>query len=173
MAAVLEKEPVLEATLPQEVELRLKRLLVIVDGSAQTGSVLDYVIRHAVTGAPVEAILLYVQPASPGNVVVPPPAAGSGLDHPERVEQCAKRIIRRAARRLAHLGIVHRERIETGDPAATIVRCADEEQCDLIVLAEPEPSSVAELLARQIGVSTSSLLQRVVREAAMPVVIAN
>ena len=171
MAAVLEKEPVLEASLPKEVELRLKRLLVIVDGSAQTSRVLDYVIRHAVTGAPVEAILLCIQPAPQGPGIVPHPAAGSELDLPEPVGPCAKRIIRSAARRLAHLGIVHRERVETGDPAATIVRCAAEEQCDLIVLAEPEPGP-ADRLARRVGVATDSLFQRVAREAAMPVVIA-
>lgn len=46
------------------------------------------------------------------------------------------------ARHLDAAHIPHRDRLELADPTETIVKCADQENSDLIVLAEPRPGVV-------------------------------
>ena len=68
--------------------------------------------------------------------------------------------------------IAHKRRIELGHPAETIVRCAEEEHCDLIVLAEPKPGAVREWLMRNAGIAVASAASVLVHFAGVPVVIA-
>lgn len=137
-------------------EIRLKRVLVVVDGSEQMARVLEYVISHAVCRAPIDAVLLYIQP--PEKRGTPPSGPGSRGD-------CGRLALSSAAHRLDHVGIVHRERVEVGDPGVAIVKCAEEERCDLIVFADTERSPSGEPLEWRAGLAVRSMLKQAVHKA--------
>ena len=59
-----------------------------------------------------------------------------------------------------------------GDPAPTIIKCAREEACDMIVLNDPNPGVVAGKLTREMANSEGSVSQRVAHLSDVPVVIA-
>ncbi|MFZ1882192.1 MAG: universal stress protein [Rhodoplanes sp.] len=131
-------------------------MLVVVDGSEQMARVLEYVISHAVCRAPIDAVLLYIQP--PEKRGLPPGGPGSRGD-------CGRLALSSAAHRLDHVGIVHRERVEVGDPGVAIVKCAEEERCDLIVLADTERSPLGEPLEWRAGLAVRSMLKQAVHKA--------
>ena len=88
------------------------------------------------------------------------------------INDLGKRAVTSAARHLEAANIAHKDRIELGDPAETIVRCADEEKCDLIVLAESRPSAVRQWLMRTTGAVIHSVASVVIHLARVPVLVA-
>ena len=54
-------------------------------------------------------------------------ASGAPTIDDRLINDLGKRVVTSAARHLDAAGIAHKDRIELGDPAETIVRCADEE----------------------------------------------
>lgn len=134
--AVQLKEKQRTASYPMGTASPLKRILAAIDGSGRTSRVLDYVIGYAASVGPVEAVILDIHPvAAPGGL--------RGTIQARTVSELTKRLAKGAARRLNHLGIVHTIRVEAGDPAPTIIKCAREEACDMIVLNDPNPGVVA------------------------------
>jgi nucleotide-binding universal stress UspA family protein len=131
-------------------------VLVVVDGSEQMARVLEYVISHAVCRAPIDAVLLCIQP--PEKPSGTPNGLGSKGD-------CGRLALNSAAHRLDHLGIVHRERVEVGDPGVAIAKCAEEERCDLIVLADTECSPSGEPLEWRAGLAVRSVLKQAAHKA--------
>jgi nucleotide-binding universal stress UspA family protein len=91
--------------------------------------------------------------------------------HDRLINDLGRRIVANAARRLDSAGIPHKDRIELGEPGETILRCASEEGCDLIVLAEPRPGAVRAWLARRLRLSAGSLADFVINLARVPVVV--
>jgi nucleotide-binding universal stress UspA family protein len=81
-----------------------------------------------------------------------------------------QRAVSAVARRLDQEKIVHTERVEIGDPAATILRVAREEDVDLILLGDGPPGVVQRMLP-SIGLSIATVTSQVVRLADMPVVV--
>ena len=71
----------------------------------------------------------------------------------------------------ALVGIVHKDRIEVGDPARTILRVADEEACDLVLLGEAPASGLQRWLPRAMGLSVVTVASEVTQLAPVPVVI--
>jgi nucleotide-binding universal stress UspA family protein len=59
-----------------------------------------------------------------------------------------------------------------GDPAETIIRHANAEHCDLIVLAEPKPGVVRDWLMRSTRFAIGSVAGKVIRFARVPIMIA-
>lgn len=141
-----------------------RRLLAVVDGSESSRRVLDYVIGYAASVGPVEAVVLNVRTDSPG--------ASHDFANWPPLEIASKRIIKSATRRLNHLGIVHKSRVEAGDPAQTIARCAHEERCDMIILDD----SQAECASDQAPEARTGCDERVSEEVSkltsVPVVVA-
>lgn len=149
---------------PKGCDAPLKRFLAVVEGGGQRNCVLDYVIGYAASVGPVEVVILDVRTNladSPQAFAPTTPAAAVNTG-----------AIRGASRRLNHLGIVHKTRVEFGDPASIIIRCANEEACDLIVLNDPNPGVRAGELPPQMSNSEGSVSQRVSHLARIPVVIA-
>lgn len=129
-------------------DIRLKRVLVVVDGSEKMARALEYVISHAVCRAPIDAVLLYIQPPQSRGT---PRGPGSKGD-------CGRLALSSAAHRLDQVGIMHRERVEVGDPGVAIVKCAEEERCDLIVLTDTGRSP----LEWRAGLAVRSMLKQAV-----------
>ena len=64
-----------------------------------------------------------------------------------------------------------KEHIEIGDAAETILRVAQEERCDLILLGEAHPGVIRRWLAKATGVTLGSIGCQVVQLADMPVLV--
>ena len=78
----------------------------------------------------------------------------------------------RAHHRAAGAGTnITKPRLELGDPADTIIRCAKEEGCDLIVMAAKRLGRVRSALLRKTGVTWGSVAAQVVKLADIPVVV--
>jgi nucleotide-binding universal stress UspA family protein len=148
------------------------RVLAVIDGSESSGRVTKYLLDlHARDGA-LDVVLLNVQP---------PPAVGRlrGYGSFRRaqiddrlINDLGKRVVTSTARHLDAANIAHKDRIELGDLAETIVRCADEEKCDLIVLAESQPSALQRWLMRTTGAVIHSVASVVIHRARVPVLFA-
>ena len=138
-------------------ETRLKRLLVVIDGSETIARVLEYVTNCAY-GAQINAVLLYVDSEPNRNGAAADAMSDREGDLGGSPDDCRRRALRSAADRLGLAGIVHRERIEIGDPGMIIVKCAAEEQCDLIVLADPDGVTAA-LSIERTGPAIRSVLK--------------
>ena len=153
-------------------DARPLRVLAVVDGSEAAGLVtkclLDFDARHH----GIEVVLLNVQP-EPQEWRM----RGYGWFHREEVRDrlvndLGRRVVTSAARHLDGAGIIHKDRVELGEPVATILRCAAEEKCDMVVLAEPAPDRVRRLLMRKCGLAVQSVASVVIHFSNVPVLIA-
>jgi nucleotide-binding universal stress UspA family protein len=165
--AVQLKEKQSAVQYPTRTASPLKRILAVIDDTGRTSRVLDYVIGYAASVGPVEAVVLDVHP----EPIIAPRFPQAMIQTPS-IGELTKRVAKSASRRLNHLGIVHKTRVEIGDPALTIIRCAKEEVCDMIVINDPNPGVAAGKLAREMANSEGSVSQRVAHLAEVPVVIA-
>ncbi len=66
---------------------------------------------------------------------------------------------------------MHQDRLEVGDPARTILRVADEEACDLILVADPPAGAFRRWLPEAIGLTLATVASRVAQLASVPVVV--
>jgi nucleotide-binding universal stress UspA family protein len=155
MVTVLEERRRPARSYQPNQEIRLKRVLVVVDGFERMARVLEYVISHAVSRGPIDAVLLYVQP---------PAKRGGTPSGPGYSGDSGRLALNSAAHRLDHVGIVNRERVEIGDRGAAIVKCAEEERCDLIVLADTGRSLLGELPEWKAGLAVRSMLKQAVHQ---------
>ena len=146
------------------------KVLAVIDGSERTGRVIDYARRLKCRGHGLHVVVLGV---------VPEPATGrlrgygsfkqaevyAGLK--ERMHQ---RAVSAVARRLDQEKIAHVDRIEIGDPVATILRVAREEHAELILLGDTPPGIVQRMLPT-IGLSLATITNLIVQRATVPVVV--
>jgi nucleotide-binding universal stress UspA family protein len=148
------------------------RVLAVVDRTECAGRVTKYLLDLKTWNDAIEVILLNVQPQ---------PEVGRlrGYGSFQRTEiddrllnDLGKRVVTSAARHLDAASIAHKDRIELGDLAKTIVKCADEEKCDLIVLAEPKPNIVRQWLMGTTGCVIHSVASVVIHFANAPVLVA-
>lgn len=147
------------------------RVLAAIDGSEGSGRVLNHVMCLPQRYGAVEVVVLNVQP-KPQDWRL----RGWGwfqreAIHDRLINDLGRRVIASADRQLDAAGIIHRNRIELGEAGETIARCAREEGCDLVVLAEPRPGAVRMWLMRKGGLSTGSIAGIVVHLAQVPVVL--
>ncbi|MBI4274149.1 MAG: universal stress protein [Rhizobiales bacterium] len=91
--------------------------------------------------------------------------------HDRLVDDLGKPIITSVGRTLDQGGIAHKDRIELGEPVQTIIRCANEERCNLIVVSEPRAGVIRRWLARTAGLSFGSVASNVVQLAEVPVIV--
>jgi nucleotide-binding universal stress UspA family protein len=148
------------------------RILAAVDGSERTGRVIKHLIVLQTRGMRLEVVLLNVQP-EPEDWRL----RGYGWFKREAIRErlvgdLAQPIVASAGRQLDGAGIAHKDRIELGNLAETTIRCAREEDCDLIVLAEAPPGRVRRWLVRTAGVAVGSTASAVIALAHVPVVVA-
>lgn len=143
------------------------RVLAVLERTAGHRRTLDFVIGYAASVGPIEALILDIRPGTPLE-----PTHGQGAGNNQLIDNIDAATLKSAARRLAHVGILHETRVEYGDPAEAIIRCACEEGCDMIVLNDPDPGIAAGELPRGLSISGGSLSQRVANMVEIPVVIA-
>jgi nucleotide-binding universal stress UspA family protein len=153
-------------------DTRTLRILATVDGSECSGRVIKFLISLRALHASLEVVLLNVQP-EPGDWRL----RGYGWFKREAIRERLRNdlggpVVASVGRRLDGAGIKHKDRIELGEAADTILRCAREEECDLIVLAETPPGIIRRWLVRAAGLSIGSVASVVIGFAHVPVVVA-
>jgi hypothetical protein len=167
--------PSIQAT-PQDAPLKKRvvplRVLAVVDGTECAGRVTKCLLDLQRWTQAVEVVLLNVQPE---------PATGrlrgyGGFRRTEiedrLIKELGQRAVASAARHLDAAGIAHKDRVELGEAATTVVRCAEEEKCAMIVAAEPGRSAVGDWLVRKWGRAAHSVASAIVPFARVPVLIA-
>jgi nucleotide-binding universal stress UspA family protein len=148
------------------------RVLAVVDGTECDGRVTRYLLGLQARQSTIEVVLLNIQPLPAEGRL-----RGYGSFHRKDVEgslidDLGQRVVTSAGRHLEMAGIPHTERIEIGYRMQTIVRCAGEENCDLIVVAEPEPGALRTWLMRGAGIAIGSIASTSVHFVNVPVVVA-
>jgi len=117
---------------------------------------MNYLLAFAATRGPIEVVLLNVQP-KPQEWRLRGYGSFLRAEVEDRlVNDLGRRVITSAARHLDAAGIVHRDRIEIGDAAEVIARCAREEKCDFVAVTERPPGVLRRWLLRQAGLSFGS-----------------
>jgi nucleotide-binding universal stress UspA family protein len=152
-------------------EVGVLKVLAVIDGSERAGRVLDYLRGLALHGAKVETVLLNVQPQPEDGRSRGYGSFKKELIYDRLINDLGRRVVSSAGRRLGQATIVHKERIEVGDAAETILRVAHEERCGLILLGEAHPGVVRRWLAKATSVTLGSIGSQVVQLADMPVVV--
>jgi nucleotide-binding universal stress UspA family protein len=150
---------------------RPAKLLVVVDGSERAGRVIEYALGLTPNGKQREIVLL-------GIVRQPDDARLRGYGSFKRDQINAhlkgalgRRSMSAAARRFDQAGVAHKDRIEVGDPVKTILRVANEEGCDLILVADAPAGAVQRWLPKAVGLSLATIAGQVAQQAVVPVVV--
>jgi nucleotide-binding universal stress UspA family protein len=147
------------------------KLLVVIDGSERTGRVIEYALRLAHDRwCGVEVVLLGIVPQPPDGRL-----RGYGSFKRDEIHAHLKDVIRQravaaAARRFDQAGVCHKDRIEVGDPAETILRVAGEEGSDIVLIGEAPAGAFRRWLPKVIGLSVATVASQVAQLAVMPVV---
>lgn len=149
----------------------LQRVLIVADGSERTNRLVDYCLTLGAQ-MPMEVLILNVQP-EPEDWRLRGYGSFKRTEIRERlIEDLGQPIVSSVARKLKARGIRHRMRVEIGDPAETVIRVAEEENCELIVLPEPRANAVTRWLARNAGIYLGSVTAQIVGLSETPVLIA-
>lgn len=146
------------------------KVLAVIDGSERMGRIIDYARSLKRRGHGLQVVVLGV---------VPEPATGRlrGYGSFKQAEvygglkdRMRKRAVSAVARRLDQEKIAHVDRVEVGDPIATILRVAREEDADLILLGDGPPGVLQRMLP-MVGLSFSTVANQVVQHATVPVIV--
>jgi nucleotide-binding universal stress UspA family protein len=145
-------------------------MLAVIDGSERTGRVIEYALRLAQDGG-AEVVLLGVVPEPPDGRLRGYGSFKRDAVHARLKEVLGERAIAAAARRFDQGGVSHKERIEVGDPAETILRAAAEEDADIVLVGDAPAGAFRRWLSKATGLSLASVASEVAQLAAVPVVV--
>ena len=152
-------------------EVDTLKVLAVVDNSESTNAVLRQVHELSRNGS-VDVLLLNVQP-KPQDWRLRGYRSFKRDEVEDRlISDLGGKVVESAGRQLSAAGLMHRHRIELGESAETILRCAREENCDLIVIAEPPPRSLRRWLIRTCSIVIGSAASVVAQLSPVPVVVA-
>jgi nucleotide-binding universal stress UspA family protein len=145
----------------------MPRILAAVDGSEQASSLADFIIDRFRGPIATYVVVLNAQPKP-----IEWQTRGIARDaiH-DRLRELGHKATAPVAERLEQEQIVVKPRLELGDPADTIIRCAKEEGCDLIVMSARPVGAVASSLIRGTGATWGSVAAQVVKLSEIPVVV--
>jgi nucleotide-binding universal stress UspA family protein len=160
-----------ESKSPAAGSARPFRILAPVDGPEGTNRILKYLLDLRSHYEAMQIIVLNTQP-EPQQWRM----RGYGWFHREAIHDrlindLGRRSVESAGQHLDAAGIPRKDRIELGEPSKTIVRCALEEDCDMIVLAERDAGTFRRWLMRTAGVSIASVASIVIQFSHIPVVV--
>jgi nucleotide-binding universal stress UspA family protein len=154
-----------------QTEPGMLKVLAVIDGSERTGRVLDYLKGPALRRTGLEVVLLNMQPEPEDGRLRGYGSFKKQVIQDRLINELGRRVVSSASRRLDQAGIAHKERIELGDTAETVLLVAREERCDLILLGEAPPGVVRRWWSRITDLAFGFRANRVVQLAEMPVVI--
>jgi nucleotide-binding universal stress UspA family protein len=145
-------------------------VLAVIDGTERTGRIVDYALglRRRGHGLRVVVLGVVLEPATGrlrGYGTFKQAEIYGGL-----IDTMRQRAVSSVARRLDQEKIAHVDRVEVGDPVATILRVAQEEDADLILMGEGPPG-LAQRMLPAIGLSVATVTSQVVQLAIVPVVV--
>lgn len=147
------------------------RMLTVIDGSERTGRIIELVLDLARKGLPVEAVVLGVIPEPPDGRLRGYGSFKRKEIHARLKEVMGGRTIAAAARRFDQAGVTHKDRIEVGDLAETILQVADEEACDVVLLGDAPAGALRRWLPKLTGLSVATVASEVTQLAAIPIVV--
>ena len=147
------------------------RFLAVVDGTERTNRVVEHVVALAQGSSAAEVVILNVQQKD-GNARLRGYQTFKQHEVDERlVDDIGAPIVGSVSRKLDKIGIRNHTRVKIGDPAPTILRCASDERCDVIVVGFRGSAGIQRWLAETMGLSiSSSVAMRLVALARIPVV---
>lgn len=146
------------------------KVLAVIDGSERTGRIIDYALRLKGRNHGLQVVVLGVVPEPPTGRLRGYGTFKQAKIYGALMDDMRQRAVSAVARRLDQERIAHVERVEVGDPVATILRVAREEGVDLIILGDAPPGVVKRLLPA-VGLSIATIANQVVQLATVPVVI--
>jgi nucleotide-binding universal stress UspA family protein len=146
-------------------------MLTVIDGSERAGRIIELVLNLARKGLAVEAVVLGVIPEPPDGRLRGYGSFKRKQVHARLKEVMEGRTIAAAARRLDQAGVTHKDRTEVGNPAETILRVADEEACDIVVLGDAPAGGLWCWLSRTTGLILATMAGEVAQLATLPIVI--
>jgi nucleotide-binding universal stress UspA family protein len=149
---------------------RRRKVLAVVDGSARTADVIEFLVEQAADCAQ-EVVVLNVQPQPESWRLRGYETFKQDEVHDRLVNDLGKPVVASVASALDRVGIGHKERVEIGKIAETIERCAREEDCEQIILAEPRSGALRRWLARQAGVTVGAVVPQLLELTDRPVVV--
>lgn len=147
------------------------KVLVVIDGSERTGRVIEYALGLARDGRGVEGLLLAIVAEPPNGRLRGYGSFKRDEIHARLADVLGRRAVEAAARRFDQAGIAHKNRIEVGAPAETILRVAAQEGCDVVVVGEFPAGAFRQWLPKVIGLAVSTVATQVAQFAAVPVVV--
>jgi nucleotide-binding universal stress UspA family protein len=153
------------------VRLSFPRILVVIDGSERTGRILEFALGLAQEGPGAEVVLLGVVRAPPDGRLRGYGSFKRHEIHTRLKDVLRQRAVTAAARRLNQAGVTHLDRIEIGDPIETILRVAEQESCDLIVVGDAPAGVFRRWLPKATGLSVATVAGQIAQLASVAVVI--
>ena len=153
-----------------EAASRDLKVLAVIDGTERTGRIINYALSLKGYGHTLQVVLLGVVPEPPTDRLRGYGTFKQAEVHGWLKENMRQRAVSTVGRRLDQEKISHVDRVEVGDPTATILRVAREEGADLILIGDVPPSIVQRILPA-IGLSIATITSQVVQRATVPVVV--
>ena len=144
-----------------------RRVLAIIDGEAESKIVVDHLLATLGHQSPPAVVLLIPQPR-PDEIRTRAIMADKVRQH---LMARGHAVAAKAQQSLADAGLSCRSRVEIGDDTETIVRCAHEEGCDLIVMAAPEAGGLHRRIIKATGIAICSRAGQVAEISDLPVLI--
>jgi nucleotide-binding universal stress UspA family protein len=157
---------------PATAKLHSSKVLVVIDGSERTGRVIGYALSLAQDRpVDVEVVLLGIVPKPPDGRLRGYGSFKRDEIHAHLKDAHGQRAVSAAARRFNQAGVSHKDRIEVGDPAETILRVASEEGCDVVLIGAAPAGAFRRWLLKVIGLSAATVASQVAQLAVVPVVV--
>lgn len=147
------------------------RILATVDKSDCTDRVVEYLLLLRRLQARMEVVLLNIQPEPLTGRLRGYGSFKREVIRERLINELGRAVIARTRNKLDSAAIPHKDRIELGDAAETILKCARDEECNLIILAERTPGTIRRWLMRSAGISIGSTASIVHGFAQVPVVV--
>ncbi len=147
-------------------EKRNMKILVGADGSEKSMKAVDYAASLALKNDG-EVLLVHVvamDPRIPPSIWVTPEIEARDRKFIEDLRKTAENMLNDIATRLREMGVNVKTRIEFGDPAEQILKIADEENVDMIVVG-------VRGISRWKKILMGSVSEKVANEAKVPVMI--
>ncbi|MDT3684078.1 MAG: universal stress protein [Pseudorhodoplanes sp.] len=129
------------------------RILAVVEGTAQTNRVVEYLTMLATRGAPIDIFVLNVQSKRRDHRLRGYQTFKQSEIDNRLIKEFGMPIVSHISRRLEKAGLRVQGRVEIGEPVETILGKAMQEHCDAIVIGGEKPGMLHRWLAGTLGLS--------------------